>query len=111
MIEKDKSKYFFALFFVGVVNNNGYTLVQAAASDLAKPFHQESFMGMFLFCMIFCGAISRVVNGSCCVHVRHKTRALIVAIFTISSFIMIAFACINDNIPFMFWVAVGASVF
>ena len=68
-------------------------------------------MGLFLFCMIFCGAISRVVNGSCCVHVRHKTRAFIVSIFTIVSFIMIAIACMNEDIPFFFWVAVGASVF
>lgn len=37
--QKHNSKFFFAFFLVGIFNNNGYTLVQAAADDLAKQFN------------------------------------------------------------------------
>lgn len=40
-VEKDehaKSKFFIAFFLVGIFNNNGYVLVQAAADDLARIF-------------------------------------------------------------------------
>jgi hypothetical protein len=39
-IKERRAQYFLALFLVGVFNNNGYTLVQAAASDLADAFGQ-----------------------------------------------------------------------
>jgi hypothetical protein len=54
----------------------------------------DNFMGLFLFVMILFGAISRVVNGSLCVNVRHKVRIGIVSLFTAFSFLMIAIACI-----------------
>lgn len=110
-IEKYRWKYFVALFLVGIFNNNGYTMVQGAADDLATQFGQESFMGFFLFFMILFGAGSRLVNGACCVKVSHMTRILIVTIFTFGSFILIAVCCFNEDIPAFFWVAVGASVF
>jgi hypothetical protein len=110
-VKNNRCKFFIALWLVGVFNNNGYTLVQAAASDLARDFHQDSFMGLFLFFMIFFGASSRLVNGACCVNVRHLTRIGIVTCFTLFSFFMIAFACMNKDIPWFFWVAVASSIF
>lgn len=108
--EKDTWKFFFAFFVVGIFNNNGYTLVQAAADDLATQFNRGSFMGVFLFLMILFGATSRYIHGRFFVRVRHTRRILIVTIFTIVSFILIAIACIEDTLPAMFWVAVLASV-
>ena len=99
------------MFIVGIFNNNGYTLVQAAASDLADDFGQQSFMGLFLFFMILFGASSRLVNGACCVNIKHTTRVGFVTIFTILSFSGIAVACFNKDISWMFGVAVAASVF
>ena len=109
--EENKVKFFLAFFIVGIFNNNGYTLVQAAASDLARDFHQEAFMGLFLFFMITFGASSRLVNGACCVNIPHLTRVGIVTCFTLFSFVMIAFACMNKDIPWFFWVAVASSIF
>ena len=38
--EKNALKFFAGFFIVGIINNNGYTLVQAAADDLATHFNQ-----------------------------------------------------------------------
>ena len=103
-------KFFVCFFIVGIFNNNGYTLVQAAADDLATLFDQGSFMGVFLFVMILFGAISRVVHGRFFVRVKHMNRVLLVTMLTITSFVLIAVACIEDTEPPMFWVAVLASV-
>ena len=40
-IKLNRGSYFFALFIVGTLNNNAYTLVQAAATDLAEAFGQQ----------------------------------------------------------------------
>ena len=96
---------------VGIFNNNGYTLVQAAASDLAEDFDEGSFMGLFLFFMIVFGASSRLVNGACCVNIKHTTRVGIVTFFTSSSFLMIAIACMNTDKKIYFLVAIFASIF
>lgn len=109
--KKHTCQYFLAFFIVGIFNNNGYILVQAAAEDLANQFNQSSFMGAFLFVMILFGAISRYVHGRFFVNVKHTNRILIVTVFTILSFVMIAVACQETQIPWMFWVAVLASVF
>ena len=61
--------------------------------------------------MILFGAISRLVNGACCVKVAHTTRIAIVTIFTFGSFIAISLACFNDKNPDYFFVAVFASIF
>ena len=63
--------------------------------------------------MISFGAASRVVNGNCCVNVAHTTRILIVTIFTVISFMMIAIACMHEESKsiFYFQVAVFASIF
>ena len=61
--------------------------------------------------MILFGAGSRLVNGACCVNIKHTTRVGFVTIFTIISFSGIAFACIYDDIPWMFGVAICASIF
>ena len=108
--EKSSWKFFVAFFVVGIINNNGYTLVQAAADDLATQFNQGSFMGVFLFVMILFGGISRFIHGRFFVRVKHTNRILIVTLFTIVSFVLIAVACIEDTIPWMFWVAVLASI-
>lgn len=68
-------------------------------------------MGAFLFVMIFFGAMSRWVHGRFFVNVRHTDRILIVTVFTLSSFVLIAIACIYDTVSWMFWVAVLASIF
>ena len=37
-IIENRGSYFLALFIVGTLNNNAYTIVQAAATDLARAF-------------------------------------------------------------------------
>ena len=68
-------------------------------------------MALFLFFMILFGASSRLVNGACCVNIKHTTRVGFVTIFTILSFSGIALACFNKDIPWMFGVAIAASIF
>ena len=61
--------------------------------------------------MILFGASSRLVNGACCVNIKHITRAGIVTIFTSASFLMIAIACMNEEHQIFFVVAIAASIF
>ena len=86
-------------------------MTQAAASDLANEFNENQYMSMFLFVMVSFGAASRMINGACCVNISHLTRIKFVAFFQFLSFIMIAFACMNKDIPMFFWVAVVSSIF
>ena len=110
-VDTERWKYFVGFFIVGVFNNNGYTLVQAAASDLADTFKQQEFMAFFLFVMVFFGGFARLVNGACCVNIKHSTRVAIMTCFSLCSFLMIAVACTNDHYPAFFWIAVFASIF
>jgi ABC-type bacteriocin/lantibiotic exporter with double-glycine peptidase domain len=67
-------------------------------------------MAFFLFFMRGAGITTRLVNGACCVNVRHMTRVGIATLITFLSFALIATACIFENQPIFFWVAVAASV-
>ena len=99
-----------AFYAFGIINNNGFTVVQAAASDLARSFQKENLMGYFLIFMKGSGLITRLVNGACCVNVRHLTRVIIATLFTAISFGLIAAACLNENNVIFFWIAVLAGV-
>mmetsp|Transcript_8244 Transcript_8244/g.13806 ORF Transcript_8244/g.13806 Transcript_8244/m.13806 type:complete len:206 (+) Transcript_8244:180-797(+) len=73
-------------------------------------------MGLFLFFMILFGAMSRFVNGSLCVNVKHTVRVGVVTVFTFCSFIAIAVACIKgsqsgEKNQFYFYLSVFASIF
>ena len=96
-VKQNRCKYFLAFYAFGTINNNGYTIVQAAASDLARAFHQEAFMGFFLFFMRGAGITTRLVNGACCVNVAHMTRVGIATFITFLSFALIATACIFES--------------
>ena len=61
--------------------------------------------------MILFGALSRLVNGACCVNIKHTTRIGIAAAMTLISFIAIAICCMNSDKPGYFYVAITASVF
>ena len=106
-------KYFLGFFIIGILNNNAYVLVQSASDDLARHFHQSSFMGLFLFGMILFGAISRYIYGRHFVRIRHLHRILLITILSIISFLAIAAACFYSSSggTAMFWVAVTASIF
>lgn len=113
-VKKDTAtrlKFFFGFFVVGLFNNNGYTLVQAAADDLAKNFGEGQFMGVFLFVMITFGAISRFVHGRFFVRVKHTNRIALTAFMCFCSFIMISIACIYNTIHWMFYLAIFGSIF
>jgi len=40
-------KYAASLFFIGLLNNLGYVMVQAGSSRLAMRFHREDAMASF----------------------------------------------------------------
>jgi len=67
-------------------------------------------MAFFLFFMRGAGITTRLVNGACCVNVAHMTRIGVATFITFLSFALIATACIFENRPIFFWVAVVASV-
>ena len=74
------------MFFVlGLINNNGYTMVHAGSSSLAESFGKKSLMGYFLFFMRFAGVLSRYVNGAFCVNIPHVMR---IGMVTISIFML-----------------------
>ena len=68
-------------------------------------------MAFFLFFMRGAGVTTRLVNGACCVNVRHMTRVGWATFITFLSFALIAAACIFEQYVAFFWVAVVASVF
>ena len=94
-VERKRFSYFLAFWVIGVINNNGYTMVQAGSSAIAEEFNKKSMMGLFLFLMIGSGVISRYVNGACCVNISHIRRMLMVTVFSIFSFLTIAMAAEN----------------
>ena len=63
-----------------------------------------------MFVMILFGAISRYVHGRYFVKVPHIKRIGLAAILILISFILIAIACFYDHLPWMFWIAVMASI-
>ena len=60
--------------------------------------------------MIFFGMLSRYVHGALFVRVKHIYRIIIVTFFTLISFALVSYACLNDDKPQMFWISVLASV-
>ena len=68
-------------------------------------------MGIFLFSMIMFGALARYVHGRFFVRMRHTTRVAISTVVSILSFILIAIACMNAQLPSIFWLAVCGSIF
>ena len=67
-------------------------------------------MSFFLFFMILFGCGSRFVHGAFCVKTKHRTRIIIVTLFTIASFVMIAISCQFNDVPALFWLAVISSM-
>ena len=94
-VSNNRFKYFSAFFVIGVINNLVYTMIQAGSSAIAEEFNKKSLMGYFLFLMKGTGVIARYVNGACCVNITHIRRMLMVTIFSIFSFIMIAISSEN----------------
>lgn len=100
-----------AFFVVGVINNNGFTMVSAASSAIADDFDKKSFMGYFMFLMKGSGVISRYVNGAFCVNISHINRMKMVTIFSIISFVGIALASENTQDIMFFYIALVSSIF
>ena len=96
---------------IGIINNMGFTMVQAGSSAIAEAFGKKSLMGYFLFLMKGSGVISRYVNGACCVNISHIRRMLMVTVFSIFSFLLIAIAAENTQDILFFYVALFSSIF
>jgi hypothetical protein len=95
---------------IGIINNNGYTLLQAASSDLAKIYNQERLMGLFLFLMMGFGILTRYAHGKYCVNISHKSRANFFIIVTVISYLMLAMVLmIKSTNKAWFFVALFAS--
>lgn len=88
-VEERQGKYFMWLYIVGIVNNNGYTLLQAASSDLAKIYKKQNLMGLFLFLMMGFGILTRYAHGAFCVNISHVNRAAFFCVVTAVSYILL----------------------
>ena len=75
-----KWAFIIAFFCIGIFNNNGYVMVQAGSSTLAKQFDEQDFMGVFQFAMTGISILTRYVNGSCLANLPYITKATIVTI-------------------------------
>ena len=93
-----KWKFIIALFFLGLINNNGYVMVAAGADLLAKDFDKEKLMPAFQLSLILFSSITRIVNSKFLIRMQHITRIVMVAICIVSSFVIIAFCCFYDSV-------------
>merc|ERR1719453_2326223 len=68
-------------------------------------------MGLFLFSLTIFGALTKIINGSFCVNINHIARVGFVAVVAALSYIAIAVAYSNTEIPWMFGIALSAAIF
>ena len=111
-VEKYRNSFFLAFFFLGVFNNNGYVLVQAGSSSLADTFDKKDFMGIFQFAMTTFSFLTRYVNGTLLVNIRHMKRFTMVVILAIIAFLLISLASFkgDNKEESFFYVAIFASI-
>lgn len=110
-MELHRKRYFWAFYAIGVINNNGYTLIQAASSDLAKIYNQQKLMGLFLFLMSGFGVSFKLLHGVKCVNIPHMARAWFFIISTTVSFVLFVCITVSPNRSLvLFYLALLASV-
>lgn len=70
-----KKRYLFVSFFVvGLINNNGYVLINSAAQNLAKTFHKENLMPVFQFSLSIFSVVVNIVNSKYLLAYKHKSK-------------------------------------
>lgn len=105
-----KAKFVMVFFVLGIINHNGYIMVQSGAAALSKTFHQEDFMGFFQLLMsTFVVAIS-FACGTVLVDLPHYTKFWLATTLMVIAFLLVTIACWFNTIPALFWVAVFASI-
>jgi len=101
-------------------------LVQAGADSLVTIFDQDDVIGVFQFAMTGVSIITRFLNGTILVNVKHMTRFYITATLQVLALLLVAVSalqgekaeecpngdqeCKDQYAPF-FWVSVSATVF
>ena len=88
-----KWSFFFALFFIGLFNNNGYVLVAAGAQNLADLFGKSSLMPAFQLSLIMFNILIRAAFAKYCIKTEHMTRMLAVSVGMIFSFLLLSVCC------------------
>lgn len=105
-----KAKFVTIFFILGIINHNGYIMVQSGAASLSKVFHQEDFMGFFQLLMsTFVVAIS-FACGTVLVDYSHYSKFWLATVLMLLAFVLVAIASWFNTISSMFWVAVFASI-
>ena len=67
-------------------------MLHSASSDIASAFNEKSNTGCFLLTMRLAQLASRFIVGGCCINVSHMKRVQLVILFTIVSYVGVAFA-------------------
>jgi len=88
--QKNKVKYFFVLFVLGLLNNTGSVLVNSSAQEIAKSFNKENLMALFQFCLILFGTTIKFLNSRFLLKIKHTKRIFLALSMSLSAYIILA---------------------
>jgi len=88
--QKNKVKYFFVLFVLGLLNNTGSVLVNSSAQEIAKSFNKENLMALFQFCLILFGTTIKFLNSRFLLKIKHTKRIFLALSMALSAYIILA---------------------
>lgn len=86
-----------AFFLLGLLNNCGYVIVLASASDLAKKFEKDDMMSLFAGCLVFFSILVKVFNAKYLLKIHHKIRIAVAVAFFMIGVLAIIFALRKDS--------------
>eukprot|EP00743_Colponemidia_sp_Colp-15_P006146 GILK01006606.1.p1 GENE.GILK01006606.1~~GILK01006606.1.p1 ORF type:complete len:460 (+),score=74.39 GILK01006606.1:123-1382(+) len=90
--EPVRALHYILVFFVGVLNNCGYVLVNSAAQSIAKSFDKEDLIALIPWLNIAMGSTARSVNAFFLLKISHTSRILFIAVLMLLGYLGVAVA-------------------
>lgn len=107
-INRNKSKYFIALFTIGTLNQISYNLTQNSAQNIANRFEYSHLISVFQTTMILMASWTILINSLYMIHVDYKVRIYLVVSLQFVSLLITALANITYS-QYGFWLCTFSS--
>ena len=102
-------KFFFALFFIGLVNNFSYVLIGVGAQAIADHFKKQDLMPLFQLMLVSCTIPMLVINFRYLSSVNSLLRISIVCGAMLTTFVVMSL-CVQTNADWGFPIALMATL-
>lgn len=93
MLERMRTPHFrnaLAFFFLGIINNFAYVVVNSAAKSLATEFGKENLLGLILWCNIAFGIVARFGNTFFLEGCRDSWRVIVAGYLMVAGLVGVA---------------------